>query len=165
VLDASDEEFLAWIVAADIVVELRDPHRGEVSGSLTRAMQAGRASIVSATGSYLDLPDDAVVRIAPGPPDVAELADRIRTLRDDEALRERIGATAAAHMAELERSEATAAGYVEAIVATLALVEDPIAGPMARWAKALADIGVTQEHLDAGYGLSYARALGTFKPS
>src|SRR5581483_2780396 len=48
-------------------LDLRHPHRGEVSGSLVRAMQAGRPAVVSATGTYLDLPEDAVVRIAPGP--------------------------------------------------------------------------------------------------
>src|SRR6266540_3134466 len=49
--------------AADVAVDLRYPHRGEVSGSLSRSMQVGRPTIVSATGTYLDLPEDVVVRV------------------------------------------------------------------------------------------------------
>src|SRR5438045_3183448 len=55
--DVTDADFLAWLSAADVVVDLRFPHRGETSGSLARAMQVGRPSIVSATGTYLDLPE------------------------------------------------------------------------------------------------------------
>ena len=40
--DVSDDDFLAWIGAADVAVDLRFPHRGEVSGSLARSMQVGR---------------------------------------------------------------------------------------------------------------------------
>ena len=39
---------------------------GEVSGSLARAMQVGRPTIVSATGTYLDSPPGTVVTVAPG---------------------------------------------------------------------------------------------------
>jgi glycosyltransferase involved in cell wall biosynthesis len=163
--DVSDDDFLGWLHAADIAVDLRHPHRGEVSGSLARAMQVGRPSIVSATGTYLDVPDGTVLHIAAGPGSPAELAARIRTLADDEPLREAMGATARAYMEGLRTSEATARGYADAIRATIEIAEDVTAPAMARWARALADIGVTQEHVDAGYGLSYARALEGFKRS
>ena len=64
--DVSDEDFLAWMCASDVSVDLRYPHRGEVSGSLARSMQCGRPTVVSATGTYLDLPEDAVVRVPAG---------------------------------------------------------------------------------------------------
>ena len=41
--DVSDEDFLAWMCAADVAVDLRYPHRGEVSGSLSRSMQCRRS--------------------------------------------------------------------------------------------------------------------------
>ena len=66
-------------------VDLRFPHRGEVSGSLRRAMQAGSPTIVSATGTYLDVPDDAVLRVAPGPTDPSSSRLGSRRLRDDRA--------------------------------------------------------------------------------
>ncbi|HEX7248013.1 MAG TPA: glycosyltransferase, partial [Actinomycetota bacterium] len=162
--DVTDADFLAWLVAADVAVDLRFPHRGEVSGSLSRAMQAGTPSVVSATGTYLDVPDDAVVRIAPGPADPGELARALMHLRDDDDLRGRVGAAAAAHIERQRTSEAAARGYERAITETLALVRDPARKALAIWGRALVDAGITEELVSEGYGLDYARALGSFEP-
>ncbi len=160
--DVSDVEFLGWLHAADVVADLRFPHRGEVSGSLARAMQVGRPTIVSATGTYLDNPDGTVVTVAAGAPDPVELAARIAELAADPQLGRRIGATARSHMELLASTEATAHGYAEAIRATIRTVEDPAGPAMRRWADALADLGVTQADLSDGVGLRYARALESF---
>jgi len=162
--DVADADFLAWLAAADAVVDLRFPHRGEVSGSLSRAMQAGTPTIVSATGTYLDVPDDAVLRVTPGPTDPAELARVLIRLRDDADLRGRVGAAAAAHVAHLRESEATARGYERAIMDTFALVRDPARKAMAIWGKSLVDAGITEEMVAQGYGMEYARALRSFRP-
>lgn len=161
--DVSDDDFRAWLQAADIVVDLRFPHRGEVSGSLMRAMQAGRPSVVSATGTYLDVPDDIVLRVAPGPPDPSELATRIRTLVEDDALRARMGSSAREHIGRLRTSEATARGYERAVDETLSLVRDPAHKAMAIWGKSLADLGVGEADVQGGIGLDYVRALATFR--
>ncbi len=163
VLDAPDEDFLGWIAAADVVVDLRHPHRGEVSGSLARAMQLGRPSIVSATGTYLDEPEGTVVTIAAGPGDPGELAEQIHLLGQDAGLRTSIGERARTYMEELRASDATAHGYADAIRATRAILRDTTGPTMARWARSLADIGVGQHELDLGYGVRYARALESFK--
>jgi len=162
--DVADADFLAWLAAADAVVDLRFPHRGEVSGSLSRAMQAGTPTIVSATGTYLDVPDDTVLRVTPGPTDPAELARVLIRLRDDADLRGRVGAAAAAHVAHLRESEATARGYERAIMDTFALVRDPARKAMAIWGKSLVDAGITEEMVAQGYGMEYARALRSFRP-
>jgi glycosyltransferase involved in cell wall biosynthesis len=161
--DVSDDDFRGWLAAADVVVDLRFPHRGEVSGSLIRAMQAGKASIVSATGTYLDVPDDAVLRVAPGPPDPLELAERIRSLLADPDLRARMGGAARAHVDAVRTSEATAKGYEAAIEETLRLVRDPAHKALAIWGKALADLGADEADLRDGLGVDYARALATFR--
>jgi glycosyltransferase involved in cell wall biosynthesis len=160
--DVSDADFLAWMGAADVVVDLRHPHRGEVSGSLARAMQMGRATLVSATGTYLDLPTEIVVRIPSGRLDPSTLAGEIRRLLEDEDRRSRIGRAARDHVAEQRRRGETANGYVRAIEDTLSLLADPTRRALARWGGALADLGVTEETLAEGYGLSYARALDDF---
>ncbi|HVF07142.1 MAG TPA: glycosyltransferase [Actinomycetota bacterium] len=162
--DVGDAEFLAWLVAADAVVDLRFPHRGEVSGSLSRAMQAGTPSVVSATGTYLDVPDGAVVRIAPGPADPDELAHALLRLRDDDDLRARVGGAAAAHIERLRTSEASARGYERAITETLALVRDPARKALAIWGRSLVDAGITEDLVLQGFGLDYARALASFEP-
>jgi glycosyltransferase involved in cell wall biosynthesis len=161
--DVSDDDFRGWLAAADVVVDLRFPHRGEVSGSLIRAMQAGKPSIVSATGTYLDAPEEAVVRVAPGPTNPSELAARIRTLLDDPDLRGRMGRAAEAHIDRIRTSEATANGYEAAMEETLRLVRDPAHKAMAIWGKALADMGVDEADLEDGLGVGYARALSTFR--
>jgi len=160
--DVTDTEFMGWLAAADVVVDLRFPHRGEVSGSLMRAMQTGRPSIVSATGTYLDVPEEAALRVAPGPTDPSELAERIRSLLDDPELRVRMGASAAAHVERLRATEATAKGYEDAIETTLALVRDPAHKALAIWGKSLADLGVGEDGLREGLGLDYVRALERF---
>jgi glycosyltransferase involved in cell wall biosynthesis len=161
-LDVPDEDFLAWIAAADVVVDLRHPHRGEVSGSLARSMQAGRPTIVSGTGTYLDVPEDTVVRVAPGRVDPEELRSTLARLLDDAEGRERIGAAASAYVRRLADSEATAHGYEQAILATRELLLDPTRTIMHRWARALAEVGVDEPLLEEGYGMSYARALMSF---
>jgi glycosyltransferase involved in cell wall biosynthesis len=163
--DVSDDDFRAWVAAADLVVDLRFPHRGEVSGSLIRAMHAGKPSIVSATGTYLDAPDAAVLRVEPGPTDASELAARIRTLLEDSELLMRMGAAARAHVDAIRVSEATARGYQRAIEETLTLVRDPAHKAMAIWGKALADLGADETDLRAGLGVDYVRALSTFRGS
>ncbi len=163
--DVDDADFMGWLAAADVVVDLRYPHRGEVSGSLVRAMQVGTSSVVSATGTYLDVPDDAVLRVAAGPADAAELALRIRTLLEDDALRARMGEAAATHMRGQRESETTARGYERAIERTLSLVRDPGRKAMAIWGKSLVDVGITEDMVAEGYGMEYARALESFKGS
>jgi glycosyltransferase involved in cell wall biosynthesis len=160
--DVSDEEFLEWLCAADVAVDLRYPHRGEVSGSLARAMQCGRATIVSGTGTYLDVPGDRVLHVSAGRVEPQELAAAIDRLHRDEGLRRRIGEAARAHMEMLARSEATARAYAAAIDGTLALLQDPTRRALARWGGALVDLGVTETDLERGYGVSYARALDAF---
>ncbi len=157
--DVPDAEFRGWLFAADVVVDLRHPHRGEVSGSLIRAMQVGRPVIVSAAGTYLDIPEDAVVRVTPGLADPDELAATIRGLARDRELRLQLGARARAYVEETLTEERTAQGYVHAIEQTLGLLLDPRRLALARWAKALNDLGFGEPNLEEGFGLSYPRGL------
>ncbi len=163
--DVTDDEFRAWLVASDVVVDLRHPTRGEASGSLSRAMQAGKPSIVSATGAYLDVPGDLVVHVAAGVPEPAELGRAIAELLADQDRRVRMGAAARAHVEGLATSEATARGYEEAIEATLALAGDPAHAALGIWAKSLADMGVDEAAVGEGIGVGYARAFEAFRRS
>ncbi len=93
------------LVAADVVVALRFPSRGEASGVVMRALAAGRAVIVS-TGSTADedLPMGVVSRVSPGSGESAELAAILRLLLTDDAARLRLErlARAAAAAREVE---------------------------------------------------------------
>jgi glycosyltransferase involved in cell wall biosynthesis len=141
--DVSERDFYAWLHAVDAVVNLRHPHRGEVSGTLVRAMAATKPVVVQAVGTYLDHPEDAVVRIPAGEPDPLALADALRRLQDP-AERERIGARAREEMERLRAEQTTARGYEHAIESTLAILGSPVRWATARWASALAATDPTQ---------------------
>lgn len=163
--DVGDDLFRAWLLAADVVVDLRHPHRGEVSGSLVRAQQAGRPVIVSGTGTYLETPAGTALHVAPGPADPSELAAALGSLVEDPERRARMGDAAHTHTLRIARSEEVARGYAEAIDATLRLATDPAERVEAAWARRLVEIGVTEDLVRSGYGVDYARALRDVTPS
>lgn len=59
----SEDDLDAYIAAADLVVNLRFPSVGESSGTLARALSAGRCCIVNDTATYAEIPREAVVHI------------------------------------------------------------------------------------------------------
>ena len=58
-----DEEFPAYFAAVDCLVNLRYPSAGETSGTLIRALEAGKPVAVSDYAQFAELPDDCVVKI------------------------------------------------------------------------------------------------------
>ena len=50
------EEFVGYIAACDIILNLRFPTVGESSGTLLRSLGLGRAVIVSDIGSFAEYP-------------------------------------------------------------------------------------------------------------
>ena len=61
------EEFVEYIGACDIVLNLRYPTVGETSGSLQRALGLGKAVIVSDVGAFSELPDEVCLKVPTGP--------------------------------------------------------------------------------------------------
>ena len=57
------EEFVGYLAACDIVLNLRYPTVGETSGTLQRALGLGKAVLVSEIGSFAELPDDVCLKI------------------------------------------------------------------------------------------------------
>ena len=71
------------LVAADIVLALRFPARGESSGAVARALGLGCATVVLDHGAYADLPEYAVIKL-PARIDVSEpLQALLSALVDD----------------------------------------------------------------------------------
>jgi len=103
---ADKADFVAWIAAADVLVNLRYPTVGETSATALRGLAAGRPLIVSDHGWYAELPDEVCVKVAPN--DGEAVYEAMRRLAGDAALRAEIGGRAAAY-AQREHSLAGAA--------------------------------------------------------
>lgn len=88
-------DFIRHIAAADVVLSLRFPSHGEMSGALVRALGVGRPALVTAgTPAAEEFPDGVVVPVDPGPPEADELEALLGRLLDDARLRDTIGALA-----------------------------------------------------------------------
>ena len=61
----SEEDLDEYISAADVVINLRFPSVGESSGTLARALAAGRCCLVTKTAAYDSYPDNVVVKVPP----------------------------------------------------------------------------------------------------
>ncbi|MBX7116025.1 MAG: glycosyltransferase [Myxococcaceae bacterium] len=101
------EDFLTYLIAVDVVVNLRYPYSGESSGSLMRALGAGKACVVSKTPLAADFPEDVTATVPVGAGEVAAIARALLTLQRDpekrKALAER-AARFARHACSLEQS-------------------------------------------------------------
>ena len=60
------EDFVGYMAACDIVLNLRYPTVGESSGSLLRALGLGKAVLVSDVGSFREFPDDVCLKVPVG---------------------------------------------------------------------------------------------------
>ena len=60
------EDFVGFLGASDIVLNLRFPTVGESSGTLLRALGLGKAVLVSDVGAFRELPDDVCLKVPPG---------------------------------------------------------------------------------------------------
>lgn len=112
------QSFMAWLSAADVVVNLRYPTVGETSAAALRALSAGRPLIVYDHGWYAELPDDVALK-APLLDDDALLA-AMRRLADDVDQRQHMGRQAHAYTRGQHHPAQTARAYVEAIAQMLA---------------------------------------------
>lgn len=157
---ASFERHLA---AADVVLALRFPSHGEMSGAVVRALGVGRPVLVSAGSAAADeFPEGIVVSVDPGRHEAAELEGFLRHLRASPGLGERIGALAAAHVRQhhgLEDSAERLATFLRGvamrkaeILAALAATRGPEGGRLGylmdevRWGAR--DLGLADMRLD-----------------
>lgn len=60
------DEFVGYLGACDIVLNLRFPTVGESSGTLLRSLGLGKAVLVSEIGSFAEFPDDVCLKVPVG---------------------------------------------------------------------------------------------------
>jgi glycosyltransferase involved in cell wall biosynthesis len=88
-----DDELREELERADVVVNLRNPHLGESSGSLLNSLVAGVATVVWDQGFYGEFPDDVVCKVRAE----SEVQGVLERLAGDEAYRTVLGAAGRAH--------------------------------------------------------------------
>lgn len=105
----ADEDFPAYYAVADRFVNLRYPSAGETSGTLIRALDAGKPVAVSDYAQFAELPDTCVYKVPLGTGEVQRLVSFFLDDLADPALAQR--AWLDAHAAV----EKTVAGYMSAM--------------------------------------------------
>ena len=108
-------DFLRYMVAVDVAVNLRYPSAGETSGTVVRLLGLGRAVVVSDDGTFSEIPDDCCAKV---PLDAAEeetLFAYLQLLYKEEGLRREMGENARRHMAEHCSLAGSARGYADFI--------------------------------------------------
>lgn len=85
------EQFLTYLIAVDVVVNLRYPYAGESSGSLMRALGAGKACLVSKMPMWADFPAEVTRAIPVGEGEVEALATQLKALQADPVERAAMG--------------------------------------------------------------------------
>lgn len=113
------EDFVRHLCAADVVLALRFPSHGEISGALVRALGVGRPALVTAgTPAAEEFPEGVVVPVDPGPQEERELLALLERLLASPALRDGIARVAREHVRRHHDLRAT----VERLLAFLARV-------------------------------------------
>ncbi len=87
-----DDELLDRINSADIVVNLRGPTAGETSGTMLKAMAAGKPVIVSDVPPYSSIPDGCCAKVPQNENEVFALASVLELLISNVNLRRALGA-------------------------------------------------------------------------
>jgi glycosyltransferase involved in cell wall biosynthesis len=124
-------DFVLHLCAADVVLALRFPSHGEISGALVRALGVGRPALVTAgTPAAEEFPEGVVVPVDPGRHEEAELEALLDHLLRKPEMRETMGAIAREHVRRHHDITATTArlatflhdvrGAKQAILETLA---------------------------------------------
>lgn len=109
-------DYLQWLGAADIAVQLRQESRGESSGAILDAMAHGLAVVANAHGSSAELPAEAMTML-PDALSRAALTATLQSLVQDPARRQVLGRAARDYVAAALDPVAVAHQYRGAIEA------------------------------------------------
>jgi glycosyltransferase involved in cell wall biosynthesis len=150
------EEFLSYMVATDVAINLRYPTAGETSGTLIRLLGLGVPTIVSDVGAFSEFPEGVVARVPVDGSEEETLTAILETLAEDEVLRRALGANAREYARTHHSLEASAQAYCDFIARVVAGEAQPSEGEIVspatqvlrHVAATLAGWGVT-EHRDA----------------
>ena len=155
------DRFYLYMLACDVVVNLRFPSTGELSGTLIRTLGMGKPVLVSNTGPFAEFPEHTVARIDLGPPEVPEIARVLLWLARNPELREAMGRFAREHVEAEYKLSDEASAYAEFLRKVLNArrrgeLQDPPPYDQADLAAAIA-AGIADMPLGKTFGLEHLR--------
>ena len=111
----SERELRLAAASIDCCLNLRYPAAGETSGIAIRLMGIGKPVIGSDIPENADIPETAMLRVAPGPSEAEELFEQMALIAAFPQIGREIGAQAAAHIRNQHSIEAVAQQYWQAL--------------------------------------------------
>jgi glycosyltransferase involved in cell wall biosynthesis len=108
-------EFQQYVAAADICLNLRYPTAGETSASLLRLLGAARPTLVSAVGSFTELPPHVAAQVDLGPAEADQLVRYSQLLLDDRPFAAALGNAARRFIAAQHSLPVAAAAFAAAL--------------------------------------------------
>jgi len=118
-------DFLRWMAACDIAVNLRHPTAGETSGTLIRLLGMGRPVIVSRAGAFAEIPDGACAKVDVDDSEEELLLAYLLRLAADPGLRRAMGENARAYVAAHHTLAGSARAYAAFLRDTVAAKPEP----------------------------------------
>jgi len=110
-----DDQLPDLFAASDVCINLRYPTAGETSAAVLRLMSAGLPTIVTDTGAFADLPDNAVLKVPPDAFEGETLVAFLRALATDASFRRAVGANARAFVLRDHTMRRAAEGYLDVL--------------------------------------------------
>ncbi len=107
------EDFVGYLAACDIVLNLRYPTVGESSGTLLRALGLGKATLVSDVGSFREFPDDVCLKAPAGAGEENAIFEYLNLLTSRPDVARAMGARARDYVARECNWAAVARRYAE----------------------------------------------------
>jgi glycosyltransferase involved in cell wall biosynthesis/SAM-dependent methyltransferase len=117
------EQFVGYLAACDIVLNLRYPTVGESSGTLLRSLGLGKAVLVSDVGSFQEFPDDVCLKVPVGPGEEDLIFEYLNLLVSRPEAARALGARAKQYVAQECKWDIVAQKYV-------AFLRDPAAADL-----------------------------------
>ncbi|MBC8159704.1 MAG: glycosyltransferase, partial [Roseiflexaceae bacterium] len=105
-------QFEDYVAAADICLNLRHPTAGESSASLLRLLGAGRPTLVTASGSFAELPPDVAAQVDPDASEGDLIVAYCTLLLNNPEIAGTLGGQARDFVAREHTLEQAAIGYI-----------------------------------------------------
>ena len=124
------EDFVGYLGACDIVLNLRFPTVGESSGTLLRSLGLGKAVLVSEIGSFQEFPDDVCLKVPVGPGEEDLIFEYLNLLVSRPEVARALGERARDYVARECNWASVAArytGFLEAVVKGVEYEDAPAA--------------------------------------